>query len=335
MFPGEIQKKIQVVPLYGILSHLRVHPLKLGELFLKVFGHLFAPLLFLGPGFHLLDLLVVGDPAQFLLYGLHLLMKEILPLLLVHIQAYLGLEFVSQLKLLKLRVQVLQCRQCPVLEAFHFQQLLFFLNLEVQVRTHEVYQKGIALDISDRKTRLAGYVGVVLDDFQGQFLDGVDDGGKLHTGLIRTAFPGFPDGGRHIRFLGEYFGNFKPLFSLNDHSGVPIRHLEDPEDPGHGSQGVDVLNARVFNRFVLLGNHADDLGSVVGILYQVDGLIPPGCDGDHHAGKKYGIAQRQDGKGFRQFLVVHFLLVFWGQQGYEFRILVQILKRQFVKCYKF
>src|SRR5690606_7006743 len=175
IIPGQVQDQVQIVPLDRILGHLGIHALHLAKLFFKVFPYRVVPLFGFGLFTHFVHLLLIGNAPELLLYGLHLLVQEVLPLLLVHIGADLALDIVPEFQFLELGVHVLQGGQGPFLKIGYLQEFLFLGHAQVEVGGNKVDQKGIALNVPDCKGGLGGDVGVVLDDLIGQFLNGVDD----------------------------------------------------------------------------------------------------------------------------------------------------------------
>ncbi len=134
------------------------------QFLLEKFAHLLGPLLLAGRFPHLLDLLLDGVSAQFILDGLDLLMEEVFALLLVHFGADLALDLVLHLQHLQLLGKVRQQHVGTLPQVGHFEHPLLLRHFGVHVATDEVHQEARAVDVLDGETGLGGNVRAGLDD---------------------------------------------------------------------------------------------------------------------------------------------------------------------------
>ena len=96
--PRQIQHQIQIIQLNGILCALRVHATKFIQFLIEHFLDTVIPFFILAAFTHLKNILFLWIISKFVLNSAHLLMQEILALLLVHIQANFGLNFITHFK---------------------------------------------------------------------------------------------------------------------------------------------------------------------------------------------------------------------------------------------
>ena len=80
---------------------------------------------------------------------------------------------------------------------------------------------------------------------------------------------------------------------------------------------VKVFVHRIFHLIVLLGDDADGLFAAREILHQLDGFGSSHRDGNDHAGKQHGVAQRQYRECIGNLLLADTILVFRGEKRNE------------------
>ena len=263
----------------------------------------------------------MADAAQLLLDGLHLLVQEVLALLLVKILTHLVGDLVLDLQHLLFRRQVLEHPVGTRLQIRFLQQLLLVFYFDARhVAGDEVQQEGVRLDVLDRNLRFRRNVGAFLDDLQGQFLDGG------HQGLEFLVFLGVADVlqqlnfGFQVRLDAHGLHNAEAALALQDGRDVAVGHAEHAHHLHQGSHFVEVVGLRILRIRIALGHNAKDFLAFLGVLDELDALVPSGRHGRNHAGKQHRVAQGQNAHHLRDVGLRQVVVFFVGNEGNKIRI---------------
>ena len=312
--PGQVEQEVQIIGLHAVLGALGVHPLELADFLGKRFRDLLGPILEFGAGFLARDVLLVGVGPEFLLDLLHLLVQEELALLLLDVGLDPALDVVLELEHLQFLAEEFHHLFDPFLEAFHLQEPLFLLLLRVHVGGDEVDEKTQGVDVLDGDGRLRGEVGAVLDHLHAHFLEALLK--RLLLG-VRPVFRGVREGrdlGPQVGLLAYDLAHPATALALDDHRVRSVGHPQHLDDAGHRADVVKVGGRRIFHLSVLLGHDPDVVSSLIGLLEQLEALVPADVDGEHHTRKEDGVAQRQDGQVLRGGFAFHRGLILRTQQ---------------------
>src|SRR3984957_734058 len=144
------------------------------------------------------------------------------------------------------------------------QQLLFLMQLRIEIAGNKMNEKGRILDILENDGRLRWDVWRKLDDLRGQVLDiGYISFEVLLLG--RFLFLQEYDLCLEIGIFRRDGADLEPALTLQDDGGATIRHLDQLDDPGYRAYIFEIGDRRVFYRTVLLREHPDELVHLIRI----------------------------------------------------------------------
>ena len=110
--PGQVEHKLQVIVLYAVVRGRRVVALKLGQFLIENLLDLRGPDFLFSSLAQTVELLHVVH-SELLLNGFELVVEVILPLLLVYLALYLGVDVLLDLHQFQLVVQLFEQGHCP------------------------------------------------------------------------------------------------------------------------------------------------------------------------------------------------------------------------------
>ena len=200
--PGQLEHQLQIGNLHRIFGHGGIEPFELGDLLLEKFGHLLGPVL-LGRLLAQSLQLAVGTFAQLVLNRAHLLLQVVIALLLVDLLLDTALDLVLQLDELLLAHQNLQQLAGTGQQTGRLQQRLAVFVRKLEVRTDEVDDSPLGVDILDGERRLLGHVRRNSDDTQRNVADRIHESLELQALYIGRRVAQRRHAGLEIRFRGD------------------------------------------------------------------------------------------------------------------------------------
>ena len=239
--PRQVNEVLQIVQLDAVFRRLRMRALQLLQFPIEDLCHFLRPFLLRRLLRQLLDILLVGSTAQFLLNGTQLLVKIILALLLVHIDAHLALYLLLQFHHLLLIGQHSQEVSCHLVEVARLQEPLSDGHIGLHIAGHEVQEEHRVIYVFDGKASLLRQVTRTGNDLNSQLPDRLNQSieflgiGNVYRCCI----------GHHCSFeirLGlRCLNHLKTTFALDDNGDVAVGHLEGLENLGRGTHLIQVI----------------------------------------------------------------------------------------------
>ena len=170
----------------------------------------------------------------------------------------------------------------------------------------------------------------MLDHLHAHFLEALLE--RLLLG-VRPIFRGVREGrdlGPQVGLLAHDFAHPATALALDDDGVRAVRHPQHLDDAGHRADVMKVGGGGIFHLAVPLGHHPDVMSSLVGLLEQLEALVPADVDGEHHTRKEDGVAKRQDGQILRGGFAFHCCLVLRTQQG-NAELVVGLIRKKVVQ----
>ena len=174
-------------------------------------------------------------------------------------------------------------------------------------------EKGGILDALQNHGRLARYVGRKLRDLRSQFFNAAHVSPKI-VGIGDFSLGQIFHNGFKIRFSGQHVLQCKAAFALHDNRGAAVGHFYELQNARHGANLHKVAGSRIFHIHAFLGQNRNQFIGFVRVLHGFDALVAAYGYRQHHAGKQYGIAQRQHRDGA------------W-KDGISFAVILALVKR--------
>ena len=138
LLPRQVNEVLQIIQLDAVFRRLRMGSLQLLQFPIEDLSHFLRPFLLRRLLRQLLDILLVGTTAQFLLNRTKLLVKVILTLLLVHVDSHLTLDLLLQFQHLLLIGQHSQQVGSHLVEVTSLQKPLTDRHIGLYIAGHEV-----------------------------------------------------------------------------------------------------------------------------------------------------------------------------------------------------
>ena len=200
--PRQFEQQLQIGHLHRILGYGGVQPLDFLQLLLEGLADLLGPVL-LGRLLAQSLQLAVGTFAQLVLNRAHLLLQVVIALLLVDLLLDTALDLVLQLDELLLAHQNLQQLAGTGQQTGRLQQRLAVFVRKLEVRTDEVDDSPLGVDILDGERRLLGHVRRNSDDTQRNVADRIHESLELQALYIGRRVAQRRHAGLEIRFRGD------------------------------------------------------------------------------------------------------------------------------------
>ena len=158
--PRKVQEGFEVVRLHTVFACLRIHAFKLPNFLVEGLSGMFRPVFACGFRALFQNLLLQRIGPQFLLNGLHLLMQEKFPLLLVQIGLDFPLDVLLEGQHLLFLVEQFEHFLCAIIQVDFLENALFVLDLNLHVAPNEIDQKAQPVDALDGFSSFRRDVGV-------------------------------------------------------------------------------------------------------------------------------------------------------------------------------
>ena len=255
--PGQADNPIEVIPRDGVFRSGRRDLLQTVQFlerdFLRVFRkidlfNLFAQGVCFGRG-------GIGL-AEFALNGADLLAEEEIALAFAHGGGDFLLDFRSERQHFEFAAHEGQQAAQALLDHVCFQQMLAFLEAEVEVGRDEVGQFAGMLGVERRHFDLVGHCGRKVDDFLKLTLRVARHGDQFQR-LFRDIADHL-DFGAEIRLVRFVLPDAKPPQPLDQHAHGVVRELQHLQHAHRATVVPQVLGRRIFNVRFLLQNQTDE-----------------------------------------------------------------------------
>ena len=299
--PGQFGHPLQVGARHRGFAGIRMHAFQLLEVALDFDQRLLGHLQLGQPVAERRDFLgQLRALAQLLLDGLELLAQVVLPLALVHLAAGFHGDFLLYLQQLDLPREQLVHALEPQARMDDLQDFLGLLQLQVQVRRHQVRQAARVIQVPRDDQHLLG--------------QGLPQGHGLFQGLLHAAHEGvqLQIWRLHLR-LGQglhagleqvfRFGEVlhaHPLQALHQGADAAVRQLEHPHDEGRRAHLVEILGPGVVHLHLLLRQQQDHAVLHQGRVHGADGLLAADAKGQDDVRVDHHVPQGQHRQFFRQ-----------------------------------
>ena len=290
LIPWQVEQRLEVIGLHAVFAGLRVHPLELADFLVKGFSGVVWPILGGCLGALFKDFLLEGIGPELVLDGLHLLVQEELPLLLVEVGFDLALNVLFQGQHLLLLVEQFEDFLGALTQVDFFKDALFVLHLDLHVAADEIHQEAQTIDPLDRFRGLRRDVWIHLDELGRQVPQAFHHGLPF---LFRKRLV-HPSVGFHlglvVRLLLEDLRPPEPLLPLQNDGVGAVGHLQHLQDAGHGTDLVEVVGSGNFGVVFFLAHDPNQGLGFVGFTNQAHAAVAAHADGDDHAREEHGVA---------------------------------------------
>ena len=231
--------------------------------------------------------------TQLFLDRLHLFVQVVLFLSPLHLAFHAPLDVAVHLDLLHLDFDDLVDLLDPLRQIHHFEQLLFFLDADRQIRADVVGQLGGLQRLHRVQDRVVVYVVAELGKLLENSLKPFDQqvGARARRGSFFEQF--------HVRNKKPGIVGVAdcpdPLDAFDQHLDVAVGQLDALNDVGDSADRVDIRGLRFVDRGIHLCCQEDPLGSLQRKFQRADRRGSPDHKGDHHVRENHHIPDRDHG----------------------------------------
>ncbi len=236
--------------------------------------------------------------AEFALDGVELFAQEEVALRFGEGGGDFGLDFGSQVQQFHLAVQKRQELLEAVLDGVIFEELLAFVEGEVEVGGDEVGEEAGALDVEGGELDLLGEAGGLFDDFLKVVVGVAGERGELHGFLLGVA-PDFEVGAEVGLLSRVIFDADAPEAFDEDADGV-VGEFQHLEHSGRAPVLEHLLRFRIVRRRILLQRQPDEPVAVHRVVNELDAARRLDQQRADHAGEEHDVRKAEDGQEFRQ-----------------------------------
>ena len=311
LLPGQLQHEVKVVVLHAVVGRRGVVLLQFRELLLEDFGDLLGPLLRCGPLLEAVEFLGVVH-SELLLDGAELVVEVVFPLLLVDLALHLLVDLLLDLHEFDLHVEHREQLEAAHLDVVVLEQVHLRLEvLNIDGGRDEIHEEAEVVDGLHRPDGLArAHIGAA-ENLDGPVLDG------FAYCLYVSAVVVLPEDVGEIVYarvdigvVGDHAVDFQALERLEYGRDGAVRHVEGLDDLAHGAVAVEVLLLGLLHHHVLLRDRADEESVLLGVAYQLDGLVASYGYGEDGPREQDCVAQRQYGEHVGEFRLVYLYRIF-------------------------
>ena len=238
--PRQGADQLQVVPAGHIVGVVGVGQVELLKLPLQGLLNLAGKVegLYLGLELLVVARLGVGGYSQFLLYALELLAQEVVPLVLLHLVVYLGLNLLLDAEDFLLLLDVDENLIHPLADVQNLKHLLLLVLLDVQDGGDEIRDFARMVDVDHVQPHLLGKHGIVV----AYLLHLADDGtgqGLYLEGVVLNVLQVL-HGGNHGAGSVQGLADLEALNRRDKDVHPPVREVYLLYDAGHRADAVQV-----------------------------------------------------------------------------------------------
>ena len=312
--PRRVENPVDVVARHRVVGSHRIEARQLVQLFVEGLADVRRQVFGGGFGTQLGQVFAAVVLAQFVLNGLHLLAKQELALLLVHVGAHLRADFLAQLEHLDFLLEVVEHEVGALAEARRSEDGLLLVGARLQVRGDKVDEERRAFDVLDGEGGLARQVRREMHDLDGQLLQHRHAGAALRVVLVERRLVERGHLGAQVGLRLDVFLYLKPTAALDDDGLRAVGHLDELQDGGERAGGVQVFRPRLLGVGVFLRHHADQLVGGERVFDELEAGVAPDSNREDDAREEDGVAERQDGQRLRQVGAAHRLFFVGGGQ---------------------
>ena len=294
LLPRHRHQPVDVVPRHGRLGRHRRHRLEPPQLLLRLLAHQLR-------GARLLDLLLqLGDLVAALVLApelvvnrLDLLVEVVLLLSLLHLLLDLHVDPLVDVDLLDLDIEQVVHGLQAFVRIQRLEQRLLLGRRHGQVSGQGV---GEAVGIVELQRRHQALEGQVMGHLR-VLLEAVEQAAHVDLDLVVSRVVDLVDLDLRLEGVVDLFERpqLGPPQSLDHHLHVAVRQLDVLHHPSDDTDPVDVVDPRVVDLRIALGDQEDQLAGRAQRLFQREhGTAPADDEGRHHLREDHHVPQRHD-----------------------------------------